>query len=281
MKIAVLLFKQSAKTFLAWLVLGIVVAVLESDPGAAAFRPTDLLRAAAIVLISWFIYQRLLWLFQPSAFLADSLRFDARMIQRGSLFGAVLVVPFILLQFSGWFGSSYPRPAAFNQFDTVLQALTISLVAGVTEEIMFRGILLHAMEKVMGTWWACCLQAILFGLLHLSRPDVQWVDVAELASAGFLFGAAYVLTRNLWFTISLHMVYDWILLSYPGAIEAMLQPPSTYTTIEYFVLAVSCATNVGLGLYFFRRATERGHLLPPQWKLTTSLTTDAAVNEAG
>ncbi len=279
MKIAVALFKQTTKTLLAWVILGLIVALLESDPGVAAFKLSDLLRAVAIVVLSLFIYQRLLWLFEPSPFLAASLRFNARAIRRGSTLGAVLVVPFILMQVSGWFGPSYPRPEAFNQFDTLLRALTISLVAGVAEEIMFRGVLLHAFEKVLGSWWACWLQAILFGLLHLTRPDVQLIDVIELATAGMLFGAAYVFTRNLWFTISLHLVYDWILLSYPGAIEAMLQSPPTYSAIEYIVLAAACAVNVGIGVYFMKRAAERGHLLLPQWKLAPGLGSDAVVKQ--
>lgn len=275
-----MLFKQGGKTLLAWIIFGLVAAVLESDPGAAAFKATDLLRAVAIVIFSLFIYQRLLWLFEPSPFLATSLRFNAGEIKRGVMFGAALVLPFILLQVTGWFGPSLVRPESFNPFDTILRALTISLVAGVTEELMFRGILLHAMEKVLGTWWACLLQAVIFGLLHYARPDVQMMDVAELTTAGMLFGAAYVLTRNLWFTISLHMVYDWILLSYPGAIEAMLQAPVTYTPIEYIVLAVSCVFNLGLGAYLLKRAEARGHLLLPQWKSPSRTVSTVVVNDS-
>jgi uncharacterized protein len=280
MKIVATLFKQSAKILLAWVILGLVAALLESDPGVASFKLTDLLRAVAIVVLSLFIYQRLLWLFEPSPFLATSLRFNVREIRRGSILGAVLVLPFIVMQTSGWFGPSYPRPESFNQFDTVLRALTISLVAGVVEEIMFRGILLHALEKVLGTWWACWLQAILFGLIHLARPDVQMIDVAELITAGMLFGAAYVFTRNLWFTISLHMVYDWILLSYPGAIESMLQSPPTYSAIEYIMLAASCMLNVGIGLYFMKRAAERAHILQPQWKSAPHTSSAVVINES-
>jgi membrane protease YdiL (CAAX protease family) len=280
MKITFALFKQSMKTLLVWLVILLIVAFVGKNPGSV-FNVMELVRAMAVVVLSLLIYLGARWLFEPSPFLSTSLRFNARAISQGFLLGAALAIPLVLLQLIGMFNTHFPQPESIDLVDTILRALTLAIVAGVTEELMFRGVLLHALEKNLGTWWAWLLQALVFGLLHYARPDVVLVDLIPLVFMGLLFGAAYILTRNLWFTIVMHTIYDWIVLSYPGTIEAMAKPGVDYEPIEYFILAIFCVVMLALALPMLKRARERGHILLPQWKLVASVPAGVAINEIG
>jgi membrane protease YdiL (CAAX protease family) len=281
LKTAAALGKQGAKTLLAWLPILLVMVLFGSDYQHTTFRLSDFLRDVAVVICSLLIYRHILWLFQPSPFLADSLRFDLNQILRGSLFGLALAAPLVLLQWSGWFNTQLPATTQYNFADTVLRAFSISLVAGVTEELMCRGILLHALEKVLGSWWAVWLQALLFGALHYARPDVLLVDLIPLACMGVMFGAIYVLTRSLWYTIAMHFFYDWVMLSYPGAIESMLKPGIDYVIGEYIVVAFFSVGVLWISIKLMSRAQLRGHVLPPHWRREPeSLPSADAVNES-
>lgn len=279
MNVTLSLLKEGLKTLLVWSLILMIVALIGRNPGSV-FHYIELVRAVVVVVLSLLVYLGARWLFQSATFFSTSLRFDARAISQGSLLGSVLAIPLVLLQFIGWFNTHFSQPESIDLIDTALRALTLAIVAGVTEELMFRGVLLHALEKVLGTWWAWLLQAIVFGVLHYVRPDVLLVDLVPLVFMGLLFGAAYILTRNLWFTIAMHTIYDWIVLSYPGTIEAMAKPGVDYEPIEYFVLVIFCIVMLALAWPMLKRAGERGHILPPQWKLVPSLPEKLAINEA-
>ncbi len=279
MKITLSLFKEGMKTLLVWLVILFIVALVGKNPGSV-FKSIELMRAIAVIGLSLLVYLGTRWFFQPAALLSTNLRFDPHAISQGFVLGTALAIPLVLLQTLGWFNTHFPQPESVDLLDTILRALTLAIVAGVTEELMFRGVLLHALEKNLGTWWAWLLQAIVFGVLHYARPDVMLVDLVPLVFIGLLFGAAYILTRNLWFTIVMHTIYDWIVLSYPGTIEAMASPGVDYEPIEYVVLVVFCIVTLALALPMLKRAGERGHILLPQWKLVPSVPEKLAINEA-
>lgn len=64
----------------------------------------------------------------------------------------------------------------------------LSATAGLTEEFLFRGVLLRALGRVMPWWPAALLQAVLFGLIHAGYGT--WTHV--LAPAVFGLGMAWV-----------------------------------------------------------------------------------------
>lgn len=117
-----------------------------------------------------------------------------------SLFASV----FGLLHFAGvaqWHGIS-------GQF-AVTPALAAAIIAAVGEELAFRGGLFRILEESLGTAAALALSAALFGLLHALNPGATLVSTAAIAlEAGVLLGAAYALTRNLWFPIGLHLGWN-------------------------------------------------------------------------
>jgi len=88
--------------------------------------------------------------------------------------------------------------------------LGLAVVAGVTEELLFRGVLFRVVEERSGTWIALVLSAVVFGALHLTNPHATlWGGIAIAVEAGLMLGAAYVATRRLWLGIGLHIGWNF------------------------------------------------------------------------
>jgi hypothetical protein len=88
--------------------------------------------------------------------------------------------------------------------------LAISISAAVGEELAFRGALFRIVAERCGSATALAVSAAVFGLLHGLNPGATIVSTAAIAiEAGLLLGAAYALTRNLWFPIGLHLGWNF------------------------------------------------------------------------
>ena len=86
----------------------------------------------------------------------------------------------------------------------------ISIVSGVTEEIMLRGLFFRILENWLGSWIALILSAALFGALHLGNPNASLVAGAAIAiEAGVMLAAVYMVTRRLWAAIGLHAEWNF------------------------------------------------------------------------
>lgn len=88
--------------------------------------------------------------------------------------------------------------------------LATSIIAAVGEELAFRGALFRIVAERCGTAISLVVSAVVFGLLHGLNPGATIVSTAAIAiEAGLLLGAAYALTRNLWFPIGLHLGWNF------------------------------------------------------------------------
>ncbi len=91
----------------------------------------------------------------------------------------------------------------------ILTGLAIGVGPGIAEEIAFRGVLLRILDKLLGSRTALVATSAVFGVAHLGNADATlWGAVAIAVEAGLLLGAAYLLTRRLWFGIGLHGAWN-------------------------------------------------------------------------
>jgi hypothetical protein len=82
--------------------------------------------------------------------------------------------------------------------------------AAVLEELLLRAVVFRLVEEISGTTIAVVFSAALFGLLHALNPGATVVSgVAIAIEAGVLLAVAYVLTRNLWFAIGIHLGWNF------------------------------------------------------------------------
>jgi hypothetical protein len=94
-------------------------------------------------------------------------------------------------------------------WDLAIAALLL-LAGAAVEEILFRGVLFRLIEEWSGTWIALAISAVLFGAAHSFNPGAGWISSVSIAvEAGLLLGAAFVVTKNLWFPIGLHFAWNF------------------------------------------------------------------------
>lgn len=86
----------------------------------------------------------------------------------------------------------------------------VSLLAGVGEELLFRGVIQGGLSGLIGPWGGLVLASVLFGALHALTP--AYFIIATLMG-GYL-GWIYLSSGNLLIPILIHFLYDWIVLRY-------------------------------------------------------------------
>jgi membrane protease YdiL (CAAX protease family) len=171
------------------------------------------------------------------------------------------------------------RIVGIGSLNGLLSALIVPTVgAAVTEELLFRGILFRWLEQFGGSWVALVLTSAFFGAAHLANPNASWIAATGIAfEAGVMLGAAYMLTRSLWFPMGLHAAWNFTqgeIYDIPvsgtkadGLVDAQLSGPPLLSGngfgLEASVIAIAVATLFGLWLLW--RAIQKGELVQPMW----------------
>ncbi len=105
---------------------------------------------------------------------------------------------------------------------TLVDLFGISVLAGVGEEMLFRGM----MQDLFATWMppvaAVVLASVLFGLMH--AVTVTYAVLAALI--GVYLGAVYWWTDNLLSPMIAHGLYDFVVLLYLVFTDGETEPPS-------------------------------------------------------
>ena len=92
-----------------------------------------------------------------------------------------------------------------------LAVLGIMCSIAVAEELLFRAVLFRMIERWIGTWLALVVSALVFGLLHLANPGATLFGALAIAvEAGVMLGAAYALTRTVWFAVGIHLAWNFM-----------------------------------------------------------------------
>jgi len=131
-----------------------------------------------------------------------------------------------------------------------------SLIAGLVEEMVFRGILLYVLvrawgEKRRGRISAVVVQAALFGALHAlqafagSAPRVAIANVLATFIFGLWTGALVLFTRTVWPAVVLHLMSNAFILV-KGLSSRWVDP----VYVGYLLEALLEVPLVGLGLWY-------------------------------
>jgi membrane protease YdiL (CAAX protease family) len=108
--------------------------------------------------------------------------------------------------------------------DLLLVLLYTIIIAPISEELIFRGVILHRTRKVLPFLGANLLQALFFGVYH--RNIIQGIYATIM---GFLLGLIYQKYNTIYSTILLHMIIN------ASVFVVILFP---ITTISYVVMVV-------------------------------------------
>jgi hypothetical protein len=172
------------------------------------------------------------------------------------------------------------HPAGWGSTKGVAAALALSVMSGVLEEVLFRGVLFRLSAKIVGTWGALLFTSALFGLAHLGNKGATLGSgIAIMLEAGVLLGAAYAMTQRLWLPIGLHIAWNFTEGSvfgmqvsgsntHVGLIQGSLTGPAILTGgafgPESSIIAVLVCLVVAIFLLY--RAARLGRIERPAWE---------------
>ena len=88
-----------------------------------------------------------------------------------------------------------------------LIVLVFFLVAGASEELIFRGFPFQALVHNLGGAATVAITSVVFGLAHVANPSASAISTINTILAGVWLGLAYLMTRSLWLATALH--YSW------------------------------------------------------------------------
>lgn len=190
---------------------------------------------------------------------------------------AACLVVFAVLWAGGW-----RTIEGTNSHAPLLQPLfMMGVVAAISEEIIFRGILFRLVEAGLGTWGATLVSAAVFGLVHINNPQATWWGAVAIAlEAGMMFGLLYALTRSLWVVIGVHAAWnvmqgpilgsavsgathngDGLVVSHPAGPELI---SGGIFGLEASLVAVLVWT--AISLWLVRSLVVQGRVVAPLWR---------------
>mgnify|MGYP005993773877 FL=1 len=91
----------------------------------------------------------------------------------------------------------------------------LAVTAGICEELLFRGYIIHMLDKDLPTYAAVILSCVLFGLGHIYQGVVHVVRTAVL---GLVMAIIYLVTDSIIIPIVLHIMIDM----YGGAVAFII-----------------------------------------------------------
>jgi membrane protease YdiL (CAAX protease family) len=89
----------------------------------------------------------------------------------------------------------------------ILNLATLA-VAGLAEEVAFRGYPYRRLIQAIGPVTATVVMSVLFGLFHLLNPSATWISMLITMLAGLLLSIAWLRTHGLWLGWGLHVGWN-------------------------------------------------------------------------
>ncbi|MER7923840.1 CPBP family intramembrane glutamic endopeptidase [Streptomyces sp. NPDC096057] len=188
---------------LGWMLTGLVGVGLVSALTATGPGPVPALGAVAAVAVYWVVMRRVAGRSTPEIARQGAGR---EALYGGAVgLGFVLVSALLITVFGGysfsWAGNGF--------FSVVWSAAMVQAGAAVTEELMFRGLALQALEQRWGSRAAIVITGLFFGVAHLAAPGAGvWSALAIALEAGVMLGAAFLWRRSIWFVAGLHFAWN-------------------------------------------------------------------------
>lgn len=153
----------------------------------------------------------------------------------GVLTGTIFIAGsvFIIMALGGY---SLQWASSANAGSVLLSSIGAALGAAIVEELIFRGLMFQAIDRLGGKPLALAVTSLFFGIAHLGNPGATlWSAFAIALEAGVLLGAAFLWRRNLWFAMGLHFAWN--------AIEGVLGiPVSGHSAPGLFTVEANGAT---------------------------------------
>ncbi|MFC1785005.1 lysostaphin resistance A-like protein [Candidatus Neomarinimicrobiota bacterium] len=168
----------------------------------------------------------------------------------------------------------YYEPHSTGYFSILINAFMLFTIAGILEEIIFRGIIYRITEDSLGTVWALIISSLIFGFLHMANTNFNLLSGFAIAlELGLLTGIFFTLTKRLWLPIALHIGWNFSFIfwgttvtgatEFPNFIDSTLVGPELITGgvfgPENSVITILFSLILFLVIFF--QASKRGQII--------------------
>ena len=197
-------------------------------------------------ILSFFIYWGITYLRKQNMFkICNFKKVKLQYLVIALVFGIALNVinEYLLLQLMKFdiFSEAFIKYLNMTKFlmntNIVLAILGVGIIGPIIEEIIFRGLIFKELKNVMPVPAVIIVQGVLFGIYHFNL--IQFIYATFI---GIMLGAIYVLTKNLWVPIFIHMVNN---------ICAVLMPENQ-TVVTIISFGISIIVMILCYLYFYK-----------------------------
>ena len=130
----------------------------------------------------------------------------------GFLIGLVMmsIIVLILLLFGYITVEKNPiQPVGVSAISSVLVILFGWIIQGATEEIVTRGWLLNVLSTKYNIGVGLLISSTLFGLMHLTNPNVNYIAVINIILVGLFYGLYVIKTNDLWAVCGMHSAWNF------------------------------------------------------------------------
>lgn len=136
-------------------------------------------------------------------------------VLKGWLFLFLMTILFeflssILRQFLGLDGQSLNQSnlQSIFQDQPLLIAVFACIIGPLVEELFFRQLLLHHLQKKLSTWLSILLVGLVFALTHMHNVSLsEWVGAVGYLGGGLAFSIIYVKEKeNIYYPLLVHML---------------------------------------------------------------------------
>ena len=189
---------------LAFLIIpGVVGYVLLLNIPAYAAVPLSTIAAVATL---YAFKKYLSWYAEDS----ESLSFRGKMRMMG-IGWAVSVVNFLAIIVCLFLCGCYRIVNVELDVASQLSWLSLFLLVGVVEEVIFRGILFRLITDKWNIAVGLTTSSLLFGLAHIANSGATlWAALAIALASGWLFGMAYAYHQTIWVPVGMHWAWNYL-----------------------------------------------------------------------
>jgi len=123
-----------------------------------------------------------------------------------SLMTLVIFAGLTVFGYAKFLVSDYVNCSVFNILISISVALALGALAGLAEEIVFRGIILKNLINKKGKVFSIIVSSLVFAIGHINRLDIWYVLYTFLI--GVFLGSLYIIADSIYLPIGFHFMWN-------------------------------------------------------------------------
>ena len=140
--------------------------------------------------------------------------------------------------------------------DLLLNLFFVAVLAGVGEELLFRGLIQRILVRKYGRWTGIVIAAILFSAMHM-----QFYGFFPRFLLGVVLGILFAYSGSLWVAILAHFFYDAMLITAAYVNPDLLEAESVIPLLQLIAPAL---ISLLLSVWVIRQMIQRSNEFPPK-----------------